>query len=530
MNPEIQAESQVQTNPAADLFKFRREMGTISRQSAVFFAGTMFTTAAGYLFKLFVARKLGAELLGVYALGMTVVGLLGVFAALGLPSAASRFVAVYTGTGKTDLLRGLLGRSTLFLLIVSSILAAVAVLGSHWISVDLYHTPELARYMPLFGLLLVTGVMGGFCGQVLAGYKDVTRRTVITNFIGSPLMMVLALALILAGTGLSGYIAAQVASAVITLFLLAAVVWKSTPPAARYPLTHLPHLEKEVVHFSAALFGISVLEFLLSQADKILLGVFLNARQVGIYAVAISLVAFVPIALQTVNQIFAPVIADLYARGERVLIGRLFQTLTKWILGLTIPLALVMVVYAHVLMRLFGRDFEAGWPILVIGTFGQLVNCGVGSVNQLLLMSGEQRRLIKIQIVMATIAVALNAALIPWFGIMGAAAAGTMVNIANNLWSLAVVRRVLGVSPHDRSYFALVFPSAASALCIVLLHHWGAGALPGLLLLFLALCMGYIVFIGGSLLFGLNEDDRLVVGAIWYQVRQFLVRPRVNAG
>jgi hypothetical protein len=36
--------------------KFRQQMGHISRQSSVFFAGTVFTAAAAYLFKVYLAR------------------------------------------------------------------------------------------------------------------------------------------------------------------------------------------------------------------------------------------------------------------------------------------------------------------------------------------------------------------------------------------------------------------------------------------------------------------------------------------
>ena len=59
---------------AADPEEFRTKMGSISRQSSMYFAGTILTTAAGYFFKIYVARKLGAEALGLYALGMTLVG------------------------------------------------------------------------------------------------------------------------------------------------------------------------------------------------------------------------------------------------------------------------------------------------------------------------------------------------------------------------------------------------------------------------------------------------------------------------
>jgi hypothetical protein len=40
-------------------------VGHISRQAGVFFAGTMFTAVAGYLFKVYRACTLGAEALGI---------------------------------------------------------------------------------------------------------------------------------------------------------------------------------------------------------------------------------------------------------------------------------------------------------------------------------------------------------------------------------------------------------------------------------------------------------------------------------
>jgi O-antigen/teichoic acid export membrane protein len=529
MCPEIQTIPQSEPDLSHELLGFRREMGTISRQSGVFFLGTIFTLAAGYLFKIYVARTLGAELLGVYALGMTVVGLLGVLAGLGLPGAACRFVAAYTGTGQFDRLRGFLVRSLILLLGLSASLGVLAVLGAHWISVRLYHTPALIRFMPLFGILLVASVLTTFGGQVLAGFKDVARRTVITNFVGTPLMMVLAVALLALGSGLSGYIGAQVVSAVVTVLLLARVVWTLTPAVARSLSAGVPHLDIEVIHFSAAIFGVGVLEFLLAQADKILLGMFLDARQVGIYATVVALVAFVPIILSTVNQIFTPVIAELHARGELGLIRRLYQTLTKWILGLTIPLGLVMMLFAPSFMHLFGRDFEAGAPVLVIGTLGQLVNCGVGSVGYLLLMSGNQRRLIKVQVVMAGATILLNLVFIPWLGVIGAALVGTVLNILTNLWCLAEVRQALGISPYNRGYLALVLPSAATAALLALLHYQAANRLPSVILILVALSAGYIVFAAGALLYGLDADDRLIVQATWARLRGVFGATAVSA-
>src|SRR5579884_3939812 len=94
--------------------QFRRHMGEVSRQSLVFFLGTIFTTAASYVFKVYVARKLGAERLGIYAIGMSVTGFLGLFPVLGLPDAASRFVSVYAVNRRMSHLRGFLRRGDQF--------------------------------------------------------------------------------------------------------------------------------------------------------------------------------------------------------------------------------------------------------------------------------------------------------------------------------------------------------------------------------------------------------------------------------
>jgi len=500
---------------SGDAPSFRQQMGHISRHSAVFFLGTIFTAATGYLFKIYLARVLGAVALGVYALGMTIVGLLGIFNALGLPYSAVRFVASYTATARFDLLRGFLARSIFLLLVFNLLLGGVVLLAGPWVALHLYHTPALSRYLGLFALIMIFGALTGFLGQVLTGYKDVARRTVITNFIGSPLTMIFTLGLVGAGLSLWGYIIAQVASAFVVTVLLVIAVWKLTPKMARAFSGSFVPIEREVISFSAVVFAMDSLGFVMSQADKILIGFYLDTRELGIYAMAAALVAFVPAVLQSVNQIFSPTIADLHARGQRELLGRLFQTLTKWILGLTLPLGCLIIIFARDLMRIFGPEFETGWPILVIGTLGQLINCGVGSVGYLLLMSGQQRRLIRIQAIMAGVMVGLSFLLIPKLGLAGAALSAALTNAVSNVWYLREVWSKLGLSPYNRSYFRLLLPLAGN-LCVLLLLRFALSAiLPQWMVLAIGLSLAYLVFVLAALAVGLDDDDRLIARALW---------------
>jgi O-antigen/teichoic acid export membrane protein len=494
--------------------EFGRRLGSISRQSAVYFAGTILTAAAGYFFKVYLARSLGAEALGLYALGMSVVGFLGLFSSAGLPAAAARFAAEYRGRGEYARLGDFLRGSLAALSAATLLLGAVLMLLGPRIAVHFYHVPALSSYFWLFVLIMAGGVLTTFLGQVMAGYQDVARRTLITHFLGTPANIILAVVLISLGFGLRGYLAAQIASALLVAVLLAGAVWKMTPVQARAGAA-FGRVEKSVAAFSATAFGIAALEFALNQADKIVLGHYLDPGQVGVYAVATALVAFVPVALQSVNQIFSPTIAELYAIGNHALLQQLYATLTKWILIFTLPLAFTMLFFSRPLIAIFGHGFEAGVTVLMIGAVGQLFNCAVGSVGYLLLMSGHQARLIKIQACNAVLMIILSLFLVPRFGIAGAAVASAIALVATNVWALMVVHHRLRLFPYNAGYLKL-FPAAfISAAALWTLLQVSARIYSPWTLSLVGVIGAYSSFLGTIWLFGMDSDDRKFAKLAW---------------
>lgn len=499
--------------------QFRSQVGHISRQSGVFFAGTLFSVAFGYVFKVYLARVLGAEDLGLYALGVTLIGFIGIFNSLGLSQSAVRFVAAYRAAGKFRELHALLWRGAGMLVASNAVLAVVLVMVGRYLAIHFYHAERLVKYLPLFAVMMLASVLSGYYSRVLAGYRDLKLRTLILNFIGSPLTMLLTIVLVSVGMGLRGYLLAQIASAAILSALLLLAVRQLTPATARFSAQKGSFPRKEVWTFSASMMGIGLMEFVVSQSDKIALGYSRPAREVGIYAVAATVVVYVPLVLSSINQIFAPTISDLHTRGEHELLARLFQSLTKWAIGITLPLALVIMILARPLMRIFGPEFEAGWPILVIGTLGQLVNCGVGSVGNLLMMSGNERKLLRVQFVMAFLMVVLSALLVPIWGIVGAAVAAAIVNIGVNAWNLIEVRITLGLTPYNRGYFQLLPPTIVVAAVTLGLERYRSVFRHDWLAVSVALALAYGVFATMILVKGLAADDRLILDAIWLRIR-----------
>ena len=514
--PELSVLAPLTVNEGGEFFA---RIANISRQSFVYFAGTVVTAASGYFFKIYLARALGPEMLGLYALGMTIIGFTGVFNTIGLPTAAARFVAAYSARGETSKLVAFLRDGLALLAGLNVLLVTAIVVAGPWFATRFYHAPKLNAYFWAFAGIMALGVLNTFLGQILAGYQAVAQRTLITHFIGTPANIAIAVCLISVGLGLTGYLLAQVLSAVLVLCLLGTLVWRRTPKYSALPRTTF-HLGSEVLSFSAAAFGITVLQFFLAQADMIVLGHYVSARQVGVYSVAMALVGFVSVVLDSVNQIFSPVISELHAAGNKVLLQQLYSALTKWIVILTFPLALTLVLFSRELMSIFGASFQPGAAVLVLGTIGQMLNCGVGSVGYLLLMSGNQSELIRIQGVNAAVLITLNLALIPKLGITGAAVATTIETITTNLWALHSARRFLKLSPYHAGYLKLLAPAAASIVCLSLLSIAVAGFLRQWQVAGLGLILGYLIFLGGIYLVGFEHEDRQLARLAWASIGQ----------
>jgi O-antigen/teichoic acid export membrane protein len=104
----------------------------------------------------------------------------------------------------------------------------------------------------------------------------------------------------------------------------------------------------------------------------------------------------------------------------------------------------VFLLFPRQVMQIYSAEFSAGGPLLAVLAAGQFINVATGSVQQLLMMSGREGWMMRTTAAAAALALALNWALIPRWGAMGAAVATASVWVIQNVMVLVVVRRELG--------------------------------------------------------------------------------------
>lgn len=108
------------------------------------------------------------------------------------------------------------------------------------------------------------------------------------------------------------------------------------------------------------------------------------------------------------------------------------------------PLLLVILLFPEWLMSFFGEEFREASTALVILALGQFVNIATGSVGYLLSMTGHEKDVRNNVFVSAALGIGLGFALIPAYGLTGAASATAIAIASQNLLGVYQVKKRLG--------------------------------------------------------------------------------------
>ena len=93
-----------------------------------------------------------------------------------------------------------------------------------------------------------------------------------------------------------------------------------------------------------------------SHADKITLAYFFTETEIGVNAICLSIIAFIPTVLSPVNSIFAPIISELHTNKNNELLKYYYQNSSKYIFILTYPL-IVFLAFFRKCNEYFWKDF-----------------------------------------------------------------------------------------------------------------------------------------------------------------------------
>lgn len=174
---------------------------------------------------------------------------------------------------------------------------------------------------------------------------------------------------------------------------------------------------------------------------------FLPAEQIGAYFAAQKIAQLLQLPIIAINMVASPIFARLHARGKR---AELQTVAGRVSLILCLPLglgALAIMGFAPMLLGLFDPGFSVYAGALILLAAGWLFRGLCGPAYPMMLMTGGERHVVRLNAVFETLGILLIPVFIGLFGLIGVALVATAVRIASTLAAVFWCRRSLGVNP-----------------------------------------------------------------------------------
>lgn len=491
----------------------------VARGAIINFSGILSRLAFLYVYTFILARALPVEDLGSYFLMVTMINLLGLAAMVGLDLGVVRFVSMFAGENKFGMARRVVRYGLMFGLPVGAVFTILLFLVSPAISERFFNSsPGSDTALRVFALSIPFLVAARIFNATTQGMHRMQYQ-VYSRDVGEQVFKVaLSVAALALGAGLLGVVWANVAALAlatgISLFFALMVLPK---PAPGQPAAEAEDVAESpvwaVLRYSYPLALASILVALWLQVDTLLLGYYGTTTDVGYYGVAIKLAIFGSKIITAFGTVFTPIIADLWSRQRIGELQVLYRITTRWIFILSLPIFLVLAIFADSIMRIFGAGFTAGSVALVLLATGQMLNAATGAAGLMVLMSGRSRlELLNVATTLA-IDVALCVVLIPSYGLVGAAIANMVALAVVNVIRVIEVWYFMRMFAYDRSYFKPLLAGAAGAAAAAMSGYLviGTGSLARVGLL---AAMLMAIYVAALVIMGMDKNDKLVLKLI----------------
>ena len=467
------------------------------------------------LTQILLARFLGPVEFGLYAIGWTVIRMVGMLSILGLDYGIIRFGSSYWRTDKIRFRSSI--QQAFGIVMLSGLLSAgILFFFSHKISLW-FEDDALIAVIQLAAIGLFFFIVFRLVVSTTIISQQMIYPIGLEEFV-QPLTNLSCVALFVwFGWGVKGAIGALILSLII------AIAWGLWEISILYPevfraRSTRPLIIRPLLSFSVPTALASLFSFYLFWVDRLMVGFFLGSKAAGLYQAVSQISLLFATILASMNTVFVPMIAELLDSKEYQRLETLFRISTKWGLYTSMPLAVIFVLIPQTFLYvIFGADYVGGYWALRILTVAQLVNVATGAINLLLLMGSYHKYWLAVSALMFAIHIGVSYFLIPKHGMIGAAV-GTTVALSG-LYGLGLFRakQKLSMWPYDRRYLKGLAAAIIAFIGGLILR---SQSFPSEIFEVVIVSVGVgVIFLFVLLLSGLDEEDRAFVNMLKFQLK-----------
>jgi O-antigen/teichoic acid export membrane protein len=194
----------------------------------------------------------------------------------------------------------------------------------------------------------------------------------------------------------------------------------------------------------------NVAQNILQQLDIVLVAAIKGPIAAAIYTAATRFLVVGQLVNSSITRASQARFTELFTLGDRRGANGIYRVTTTWIVLLLWPVFLLSIAYGPVVLAVFGREYQAGYMVMVILGLAMLLAAMCGQVDMVLITSGRSSWSLVNGLLTVGVNVAVDLALIPKYGITGAAIGWAAAIAVGNLMPLTQLAVVLRLHPFGR--------------------------------------------------------------------------------
>jgi len=393
-------------------------MKEILRGSFIIFVFKVLGAFSLFLTYILIPRYYGVEVFGVFNIvfGLLLIGT--VISRMGLDTYTLRVLSALDDREEVSLFL----KSILKILLISSLLMSLSILlFLESINTYLFKSIDATRYIIGLSVLVLPYTLFNVFPEVFRGFDDIKRYSFFRNLSQNLILVIL---LILGIVFSLHYTPIDVLfMTVVILFIVISIVLFLFLKEKNINIFIDGHYKKKILKNAYPMFLAASLMLIMSYIDSFMIAYYLDEYQVGIYSACINLsmiITFIPMAI---GGFISPKVSKAYSENNIKEVKNIFKNSLRIIVVVTLPIFLVIYLYAESFLGLFGTAFTSATLTLLITNIAFLSEALCGPVGFIMNMTDNQHIFMRILTVSLLINVAFNAILIPIYGINGAAIA-----------------------------------------------------------------------------------------------------------
>lgn len=386
----------------------------IGQTTAVVFFSKILGAALGFVATLVFARIVGAEVLGIYILVLTLMKWAGLVGDLGIGSAMKKRISE-DEQGDAYFTAGLIWIFAVAVVVSIGVVLARPFLEAYISDFDEYISVSVAWF--LVALMWITFIYS-IPVRVLIAERKAHIGTLL-NPLRQGVQSLLQIALVVGGFSLLGMLVGYaVGGLLVGLAGYSLITLKLTRPS-------FEHFRSLFNYAKYAWFG-KLRSRIFNDVDIIILGLFVPTGAVGIYAVAWSLAKFLELFSNAISTTLFPEISYSSTQESMEVVTEHTEDALAYTGLFVIPGFIGGFLLSSELMWIYGGEFRDGAAALSILIFAILLYAYYQQLKQTLAGIDRPDLTFRINVILATVNVVLNLLLIPIYGIEGAAVASVL--------------------------------------------------------------------------------------------------------